>query len=188
MLRDWPISHILECESSDDFYSKSWFLSMIESHVNCKGLPDSSWMHDMYKWGPTRWPVKWSDFVHITHVDCGVFADLTQIAYTHCGFACARMQSIVVVKRSQVELWRKMWADEGLNPANWIIDENHVYHELVAFRHNDDTIVFDSTEGHPVEYGTTTICYEYMRLCEPFDYSVKYNERYLKLHDWTKVN
>lgn len=187
MFRDWPISHIRACESLRDCSCKSWLLAMADTHAVESRLPDLRWLHDTYKWGPSRWPVTWSDLINAQTIDCGVFADLTQLCFSYLGIESARVQSVVHVKKSQTEHWRKLWSKAGLDSSNWILDDNNVYHELLAVVSRDRTHIYDSTDGHVVEHHVSTIDYRYMRLCEHLSKPVFYGTDALRLGEWTAI-
>ena len=189
MHRDWAVSQITPCENVRDRIAETWFYAMVESNrIVGERIVSFDWLYDRYEWGPVRWPFRWRDLIDAKTLDCGVFADLVQHALVHVGVKCTRIQWIELASRTQTMHWEKLWKDVGINSSNWIIDDSHVYHELIAFESVEGPKFYDSTEGRIVLPVPPTPRVEWIKQCEQLDAKLSWDGVELVPGEWCYID
>jgi len=102
-------------------------------------------MESALEWGPSNWPFYWCDLPTVSEVDCGVYANVAEIALEALGGNYARLQVVELASQIEVNKWRNDWMTQQADPG-WILAPDTVYHEMVAIRLGSEVAVFDPTE------------------------------------------
>lgn len=187
--RFFPISDIAAVQSWEDHAAFQWVCAMGDvAIVDEYGIPGFQWLHDCFQWGPTEWPFRWSDLLSVKQIDCGVFAAITQFLLAERGIDCSRAQWIESVCKSQTASWERQWIEAGLDPANWILDSEHVYHEIVVLQIEGETMFFDTTENRIVNPAFPEKKISHIRLCSRLKEDAEWRGTTLPPGEWVTLN
>ncbi len=126
----------------------SWFKAMAYSYgIMNLGLP--YWLHDQWEWGPSKWPMYWCEILKNKTIDCGVFAELAEVALKETGQKTMRVQSIEEYSSDVCQNWEHLWSSADCC-GDWI-NGIFVYHEMVGLVH-EDLKIWDPVDNHFITF------------------------------------
>jgi hypothetical protein len=103
-------------------------------------------LSQLYKWGPSPWPLAWCDAVRRKTIDCGVFAAFAREIMRAKGMEVYPGQIVQRFDAVSTEHWRRRW--QGERSAFQWIGEQHVYHEVVIVKTGPESAeIYDPTDG-----------------------------------------
>lgn len=125
--------------------ARSWFAAMAHSHALLNPGSPPVWLHDQWEWGPSKWPIHWCEILGNEKLDCGVLAELAEVALRKAGRKTLRMQLIEEHDRDASRNWQQIWYDAGCY-GDWIVGR-FVYHEVVGILSNGGLEAWDPTDN-----------------------------------------
>jgi hypothetical protein len=153
-----PASAIVHHDSACCEEARLWFLAYARSmeigRLSDVNIKAPVWLSDLFKWGPSEWPIAWCELVKEKVLDCGVFAALAREVFKAQGHEVHPAQALLSYNETCTGHWKELWSmKEELEKKRagdvfpWIGD-NLVYHELCVLEQADGQAKFyDSTWG-----------------------------------------
>ena len=125
--------------------ARSWFSAMTHSHalLNPGSLP--IWLHDQWEWGPSKWPMYWCEILENEKLDCGVLAELAEVALRETRRKTVRMQLIEEHDWDASRNWQQLWEDAGCY-GDWVVGR-FAYHEAVGILSDGSLEAWDPTDN-----------------------------------------
>jgi len=154
-----PSSTILHHDQKCCEEAKLWFLSYARSMEIGSGtqyeLKAPTWLSQLFKWGPSEWPIFWCQVVREKVIDCGVFAALAREVFKAQGHEPHPAQALLSYNETCTGHWQQYWdkrkEKKKRNDRDFFpwIGKQLVYHEICVLEMPDGTGKFyDSTWGH----------------------------------------
>jgi hypothetical protein len=159
-----PSSEIIHHDSHCCEEAKLWFMAYAQSmqigSLSQFQLNAPFWLIDLFKWGPSKWPISWCEVVREKVVDCGVFSALAREVFKAQGHEVHPAQALLSYNKTCTNHWKELWKagfEDGKKKSfPWIGDEI-VYHEILVLEKDDGSGRFyDSTFGQWYEPGART--------------------------------
>ena len=159
-----PSSCIIHHESECCEEARLWFLayarSMEGSAATQNKIKPPVWLSQLFKWGPSVWPITWCQVIKEKTIDCGVFAALAREVFSAQGFSAHPAQALLSYNNECTGHWKDLWKT-GMNKFEkrkvgevfpWVGTEI-VYHEICLLELSDgETKIYDSTFGNWLEF------------------------------------
>ncbi len=141
-------AHLSMHSSSCCTRARSWFITM----ACCTGAQDDysslSWIHSQWEWGPSKWPMYWCEILEREKLDCGVLADLADLALQEKGKKTIRIQLIEEYDIYVCQNWRQVFSGAGCC-VDWI-HGCMVYHEVTGYIVGEDLKIWDPSDNNLV--------------------------------------
>ena len=104
------------------------------------------WLRQLYKWGPSAWPLHWCEAVARSSIDCGAHAALAHEAFTARGLPSFRAQFVQRYDAEAAAHWRSKWSADECSD-HWL-DGDLIYHEGNALLVGADEVkLWDPSAG-----------------------------------------
>ncbi|MFZ9596381.1 MAG: hypothetical protein ACO3A2_09920 [Bdellovibrionia bacterium] len=167
-----PASSILHHDHACCETARFWFLAQARcfemGSLAQYQIKAPTWLSQLFRWGPSPWPISWCELVKRKTVDCGVFAALAREVFRAQGHDVHPGQALISYNETSTRHWKNLWKKnlgkknssssnskdsprepEELNDSffPWI-GNRVVYHEICALeRPEAQAKLYDSTWG-----------------------------------------
>ncbi len=150
-----PASAIVHHDDRCCDEARTWFLAYARSMeigaISQFNIKAPTWLSQLFKWGPTEWPISWCGLVKEKVIDCGVFAALAREVFRAQGHEAHPAQALLSYNDASTKHWRELWSmgkEDEHRIFPWI-GSQVVYHELCVLEMPDGQARFyDSTWGN----------------------------------------
>lgn len=158
-----PSSSIIHHERDCCEEARLWFLAYSRSMEGWTAaqyrMKPPTWLSQLYKWGPSVWPITWCQVIKEKTIDCGVFAALAREVFAAQGAKAYPAQALLSYNENCTDHWKDLWI-KGMGKVDkrktgevfpWV-GSRVVYHEVCVLEMpNGDAKIYDSTFGNWLE-------------------------------------
>jgi hypothetical protein len=149
-----PSSSIIHHDRSCCEEARLWFLAYARSMeigmLSQFEVKAPTWLTQLFRWGPSQWPISWCEVVRQEVIDCGVFAALAREVFKAQGQEVHPAQALLRYNPACTAHWDDLWREERAKKRElfpWVGKEL-VYHELCLLEtRQGEARVYDSTWG-----------------------------------------
>lgn len=109
--------------------ARQWLLTMdISRRVEMTAPP--IWIRDLFRWGPTEWPLHWCQLPTLPQLDCGGLAAVAEELISVRGAVAVPAEFIQRFSERDIAHWTSTWRASNAE-TDWM-HPPFVYHEGVA--------------------------------------------------------
>jgi hypothetical protein len=138
---EFPFSPLSHHEEACCDVARDWVIANDFAQLNGSDrLSGPRWLRQLYKWGPSSWPLHWCEALAQPSIDCGAHAALAHEAFAARGLTSFRAQFVQRYDANAEADWRTRWSAERCSD-HWL-DGNLIYHEGNALLAGDDELKF----------------------------------------------